>query len=74
MIMDEIKEMVENTYTRRRDELFDILNKAIIDAIVERKIKFESVDELNWWDKYRVSLIAEPKVGIVKINIKKEHS
>ena len=61
-MMDKIQD-----YIRRRNELFDILDKAIIDAIVRREIKFEPVDELNWWDKYKVSLIAEPKVGIVKI-------
>ena len=65
-----------NNYTRRRSEFFDILDKAITDAIVEKGIKFEPVDvnELNWWDKYRANLIAEPKVGAVRIDIKKEHS
>ena len=74
--MDVIKEMVDNNYIGRRNELFDILDKAIIDAIVEKGIRFEPVDinELNWWDKYRVNLIAEPKVGTVRIDIKKEHS
>ena len=76
--MNVIKEITENTYTyaRRRNELFDILDKAIIDAIVEKGMRFEPVDvnELNWWDKYRVNLIAEPKVGAVRIDMKKEHS
>lgn len=74
--MDKIKEIIENTYTRRRDELFNMLDEAIIDAIVERKIKFEPVDvnKLDWWDKYRVNLITAPKVGTVKIDIKKKHS
>ena len=74
--MDVIKEMVDNNYIGRRNELFDILDKAIIDAIVEKGIRFEPVDvnELNWWDKYRVNLIAEPKVGTVRIDIMKEHS
>ena len=74
--MDVIKEMIDNNYIGRRNELFDILDKAIIDAIVEKDIRFEPVDvnELNWWDKYRVNLIAEPKVGTVRIDIKKEHS
>ena len=65
-----------NIYTRRRSELFNVLDEAITDAIVEKGIKFEPVDvnELNWWDKYRVNLIAEPKVGTVRIDIKKEHN
>lgn len=76
--MNVIKEITENTYTyaRRRNEFFDILDKAITDAIVEKGIRFEPVDvnELNWWDKYRVNLIAESKVGTVRIDIKKEYS
>ena len=74
--MDVIKEMIDNNYIGRRNELFDILDKAIIDAIVEKDIRFEPVDvnELNWWDKYRVNLIAEPKIGTIRIDIKKEHS
>ena len=72
--MDVMKKMVKNNYFNRRDELFDILEHAIIEAIVKRGIRFEPVNELNWWDKYRVNLIAEPKVGMVRIDIKKEHS
>ena len=43
-MMDVIKELVDNNYTRRRSELFDILDEAITDAIVEKGIKFEPVD------------------------------
>lgn len=74
--MDMIKEIVDNIYTRRCNELFNLLENAITEAIVERGIKIEPVDidKLNWWDKYRVNLIAAPKVDRVKIDIKKEHS
>ena len=68
-MMDKVQD-----YTRRRNELFDILDKAIIDAIVEREIKFEPVDMSKQFDKYKGSLIAAPKVGTVKIDVKKEHS
>ena len=33
-----------NTYTRRRNKLFDILDEAITDAIVERGIRLEPVN------------------------------
>ena len=64
-MMDVIKELVDNNYTRRRDELFDILDEAIIDAIVERGIVLEPVNVD--WDKYRVNLVVTPKVSRVKI-------
>ena len=63
--MDVIKEMVENNYSNRRNEFFDILDKAITDAIVNRRIVLEPVD-VNW-DKYRVNLVVTPKVSRVKI-------
>ena len=72
MIMDKIQEMVDNNYTGRRDELFKLLEEAIVESGI--KIEPVDIDKLNWWDEYRVNLIAAPRVGKVKINIKKEHS
>ena len=62
-----IKEMVENNYTSRRGELFNILDKAITETIVERGIRFEPIDMSKQFNKYKGSLIADK-------NIKKEHS
>lgn len=65
--MDVIKEMVDNNYSNRRDELFNMLDKAIIDAIVEKKIVLEPVDVDSDRDKYRVNLVVTLKVSSVKI-------